>query len=1014
MGVNPLNIKQEYLPTDRLRLEVETQPSNPSGLVNLNLNPSGDLGAWGWTGYQGNVDIAGVSGTLGLRYTQVTSGVAGALQTYYVPVTAGQWVSARYDLLSVAASRNVKSYFNWYDANRNFLSASAISAAATTAGTYYATATQAPANTKYAILVLWLYNGTSGAATVGEKFIVRNVMVTKNATNSFTTVRTNLVTNPSFETNTTGWSANNSTIARSTTVAFVGTACLALTSASTAFAEAQTPAQAFPVTAGRDYTASLYSRAATQPRTAICILLWADASGAPIGFTTSGSATNSTSAWTRITSTATAPAGAAYASVWHRVTGAAVGEVHYIDGVMLEQTSTVGTYFDGATTNTTGVVHAWTGTANASASTETITDYLYVDPRAFLNIFNSSTEINISRAPLDASTLSATTIDPALDPADTVDDVLAVGRMVRVTALTDYTAGQVWEPIYVGSIDDVVTKYVLDKDTSTVKRRITFTANDAAQTIANVKAANGYDYIPALTQILATTNVPYLVNGFVAPVTGPGTNPVARNDDAFVIDQVAITRDTNRGLAWADRLGRIQVWDTSLIPGGINGSQRADILAPDSLTNCTRATVSASTPDGTQNVDEFTASSAGDFSDTWSGFYVPITAGKRYQVTAYGKANTTGRTVTLEVNWLGLDYASILGATVSGSTTDTTSGWTLVTVAGSGAWVEAPQGAYGMTVRYKVTGAASGEKHQVYKVLVAEGMVKFDSQPSADPQADSYSDIDVSFATHACINVVNINFNRYDAATGETTQIPYGPYVDQNSIDKNGPYAATFTIQSATEDPVAIAAYGAAVLAANANPARTANSITVPVLDADSIRHAVINDLCTLVSVAYYDVATSTYLTQKTVRIGTIEHQITPYGWLATYTFDPVGSVATPQVTPIPANNTGVIEGVWVAMTKVAGAGTAQYMIRNGYVTVAIANSGLTSYAAGSTITLVTAANGIPAGYRPTATGGLYTASFSGNAVGYVVLNPDGSIQAHASTAAMTSATATITYPIGA
>ena len=47
------------------------------------------------------------------------------------------------------------------------------------------------------------------------------------------------------------------------------------------------------------------------------------------------------------------------------------GEYHYIDNVLFEHSATLDPYFDGSTADGVGVVYEWTGTANASYSTET-------------------------------------------------------------------------------------------------------------------------------------------------------------------------------------------------------------------------------------------------------------------------------------------------------------------------------------------------------------------------------------------------------------------------------------------------------------------------------------------------------------------------------------------------------------------------------------------------------------------------------------------------------------------
>lgn len=128
-----------------------------------------------------------------------------------------------------------------------------------------------------------------------------------------------------------------------------------------------------PVTGGATYTASAYVRVnASHPL--VLITHWWDSAG---GFLTSDVATVTTPAlntWTRLSMTSTAPPTAAYAYVEVRrqsATGSfAAGNTFDVGGSMVEAGATLGGYFSGATPDTAGLDYAWTGTPNASTSTE--------------------------------------------------------------------------------------------------------------------------------------------------------------------------------------------------------------------------------------------------------------------------------------------------------------------------------------------------------------------------------------------------------------------------------------------------------------------------------------------------------------------------------------------------------------------------------------------------------------------------------------------------------------------
>jgi hypothetical protein len=91
------------------------------------------------------------------------------------------------------------------------------------------------------------------------------------------------------------------------------------------------------------------------------------------------------SEWTRFDATAEAPAGSVYARLRPRfLSPVAASEASFFDGFMLEQTDTLGTYFDGATPNVDPTpevgeqqcLYDWTGDANDSTSTAACQTYV--------------------------------------------------------------------------------------------------------------------------------------------------------------------------------------------------------------------------------------------------------------------------------------------------------------------------------------------------------------------------------------------------------------------------------------------------------------------------------------------------------------------------------------------------------------------------------------------------------------------------------------------------------------
>jgi hypothetical protein len=164
--------------------------------------------------------------------------------------------------------------------------------------------------------------------------------------------RINLVTNPSFRTDTTGWSATgSSTIARIATDAFYGTSCLEITKAASGNSGVITSSR-IAVTAAATYSVSAYAKVPDNQETGtlqIDVKWYTAVSG---GSLISISSTNSIeiptgSDWTRLMGILQAPALAVGAtiSIVQPVAGTAAKKF-LVDAVLLENALYVEEYFD--------------------------------------------------------------------------------------------------------------------------------------------------------------------------------------------------------------------------------------------------------------------------------------------------------------------------------------------------------------------------------------------------------------------------------------------------------------------------------------------------------------------------------------------------------------------------------------------------------------------------------------------------------------------------------------------
>lgn len=174
---------------------------------------------------------------------------------------------------------------------------------------------------------------------------------------------TNLITNPSFETNTTGWSTQTGgeTIARVTTDAYYGSACLKFTG-SVSYAYGRARMTGIGVSASTTYTMTLWVKAASAADVGKNVRL--SLIGNSSGETASASSTALTSNWQRVSLSKTTNGSdstlIAACVLYNDLSGASF----LLDGVQLEAKAYATPYCDGSL----GSGHSWSGTAHASTS----------------------------------------------------------------------------------------------------------------------------------------------------------------------------------------------------------------------------------------------------------------------------------------------------------------------------------------------------------------------------------------------------------------------------------------------------------------------------------------------------------------------------------------------------------------------------------------------------------------------------------------------------------------------
>lgn len=165
--------------------------------------------------------------------------------------------------------------------------------------------------------------------------------------------RTNALTanQASLETNTAGWvAATNCAIAKSTAQYTDGVASLSLTaSASGEMTASTTTATATTVSPSTYFSARAEFKAGTTARSCSVGIRWLTSAGATISTGYGTAVTDSSSAWTTASYSATSPVNAASAQVFVKIAGASSSEVHYVDKIAFHAGSTA-TYTSGGFT----------------------------------------------------------------------------------------------------------------------------------------------------------------------------------------------------------------------------------------------------------------------------------------------------------------------------------------------------------------------------------------------------------------------------------------------------------------------------------------------------------------------------------------------------------------------------------------------------------------------------------------------------------------------------------------
>lgn len=549
-----------------LRLEVEELTDD---LRNEIPNPSGELGGWGWVTPLAGTAIETIGtlagGDLQLSYHAPGGDVASYFYSESWEHAAGRYAAARWQALPASGSAGRhKARFEWLNAAGVVIGSSAQSTdfLHSSSAVRVLAAVAAPAGTAYGRLRFDTYDADLTNPTTTLRQNVTGVTVATAATaGELATIRRNLVANPRVNNgvSTPGWSLLSA--------AFSGTTGQITQSGSAdEFSLMTSDARLFAVEPLKPYTASAESvhdfDAVNGGGRVLLSMLFYAAGGAQLAHPLGPEHFLNPGATMAIPAvTFTAPAGAAtgrlMATFLPDIPAPGVRSVDF-DQLMVEQTDTAGAYFDGATVDAGGWSYDYVDGTQGSASVAVLSALAYLEPIPYVNVLGSSAGIEVKREELNLGTLTATIIDPALD-ASQADAIIAEGRRCRLTV----AAGGVAEVLFAGEIDNAKVKYLPKRPDPAKRVRVTLLAVDPTKVLGNVPRPEGVAELAELPYVLEGAGVPWNVNGSGDQVATAVV--VATNPDAKLLDQVALTRDSNLARAWVDRRGVLQVWDTALL-----------------------------------------------------------------------------------------------------------------------------------------------------------------------------------------------------------------------------------------------------------------------------------------------------------------------------------------------------------------------------------------------------------------------------------------------------------------
>lgn len=296
--------------------------------------------------------------------TSITLSGAKAIN-YGVPVVAGTTYTLSGYSKAASTARGVTAQISWYTKAGVLISTSTVGSSSTNSTSAWVRVTKSAAAPTNAYFAIPIFNITSTATSEVHYFDAIQLEASATATTfqearqiliTLKASRINELTNPNFETTTTGWSATNGTFVLTNSESESPSGDYAspisggaLEIYSIAPGEVKMTSASMGVLSGNDYTFSIYASSGSLSKTysAKVFIKWYDNTSTLISEVNS-STISVNGAYVRPYLTATAPTNATTAKVGFKWTSTIAGEEIIVDASLFEKSSFLNAFFDGS------------------------------------------------------------------------------------------------------------------------------------------------------------------------------------------------------------------------------------------------------------------------------------------------------------------------------------------------------------------------------------------------------------------------------------------------------------------------------------------------------------------------------------------------------------------------------------------------------------------------------------------------------------------------------------------